>query len=125
NVRLRSAPRTNADIVSTLSLGVVLNQVEESADSAWFRVEAPDAKEGWIFASLTLPFSERDSTNTYRRVIEARLNVATLNFHDAAELFEFAERVAMQVQASDRAEFELLRLRTLDRSLSLIHHYEP
>src|SRR5689334_7221014 len=73
NVRLRAEPQTTADELMRLALGTVLTQLETSADGTWYRVQTPDGKSGWVFANLTQPFSERDSTEIYHRVIQSRL----------------------------------------------------
>ncbi len=125
NVRLRSEPRTNADILAALSLGTVLNQLEVSADGSWYRLLAPEGKSGWVFASLTQPFSERESTSIYRRIIETRFKADSLSFPEASELFQFVDRITPQIQGAGRAEFDLFRLRALARSLSPIHRFEP
>lgn len=125
NVRLRAAPQTNADIVATLSLGTVVTELEGSMDAAWYRVHAPDGKTGWVFGSLTEPFSDRESIAVYGRILRSRLQPEPLRFSEASELFLVAERVAPQVQGPARAEFDLFRLRALKRSLDEIMWEEP
>jgi len=125
NVRLRAEPQTTADELMRLALGTVLTQLETSADGTWYRVQTPDGKSGWVFANLTQPFSERDSTAIYRRVIQSRLKADTLSFSDASDLFQFVERIAPQIQGPGRAEFDLFRLRALHRSIDQIMGYEP
>src|SRR5262245_48157898 len=113
NVRLRSAAQPDADILTGLSIGTVVTQVEASADMAWFRVQAPDGKTGWVFANLTEPFSHRDSVEAYRHIIQSRLKAESLSFADASDLFQFVDRIVPQIQDPDRAEFDLFRLRAL------------
>src|SRR5262245_40245796 len=73
NVRMRSAPETNAGILASLSIGTLLTELEVSAGSEWFRVQTPDGKSGWVFGNLTEPFNERERTDIYRRIIQSRL----------------------------------------------------
>jgi len=125
NVRLRSEPQTNAAILAGLSLGTVLTSLEVSADGTWYRVRTPDGMSGWVLAALTRPFSDRESTDVYRGIIESRLKTDILSFPEASELFQFVDRIAPQVQGPARAEFDLFRLRALGRSLDQIMGYEP
>jgi hypothetical protein len=125
NVRLRAEPQTAAEEVTRLPLGTVLTQLETSADGAWFRVQTPDGKLGWVFGNLTESFSERERVAVYRRIIQSRLRPASISFPDASDLFQFVDRVAPQVQSPVRAEFDLFRLRALHRSLDQIMGYEP
>ena len=125
NVRLRAEPQTTADELTRLALGTVLTQLEASANGTWYRVQTPEGKSGWVFANLTEPFSERESTAVYRRIIQSRLKAETLSFSDASDLFHFVERITPQIQGPGRAEFDLFRLRALHRSLDQIMGYEP
>src|SRR5262245_52058861 len=125
NVRLRSAPETSAAIVNTLAFGTELTQLEALPDGSWYRVTAPDGKTGWVFANLTEPFNPSESTATYRRLIQARLKMESLSFAEARELFQFVDRIDPSIQNPARAEFDLLRLRALDRTLDHITRQEP
>jgi hypothetical protein len=125
NVRLRSAPTTSAEDIGRLGLGTILNELETSADANWVRVETRAARTGWVYRSLTQPFNDRDAIAIYRSVIQARLKIETLSFDDAAELMEFVSRVTPDVTNSDRAEFELFRLRALERCAHEILSFEP
>jgi hypothetical protein len=125
NVRLRSAPQMSAEIVSTLSLGTVVTELEGSMDAAWHRVRTPDDNAGWVSSSFTEPFSKPESVAIYRHILKARLESPALNFFEASEAFLLADRVAPEVQGSARAEFDLLRLRALARSLDQIAWFEP
>src|SRR5262245_29506786 len=71
NVRLRTAPQTDADVLSSLSLGAVLTQLAVSADGAWYEVLAMDGRSGWVFANLTQAFNDPESTEVYRRIIRS------------------------------------------------------
>jgi hypothetical protein len=125
NVRLRSAPQTTSDELARLPLGAVLTELETSPDAKWIRVQTQDAKTGWVFRNLTEAYSDRDAISAYLKVIQARLKVEMLNFNDAAELMEFVSRVTPDAQHPARADFDLSRLRALDRSLNPIIRFEP
>jgi len=125
NVRLRAEPQTTAEELTRLALGTLLTQLERSADGTWYRVQTADGKSGWVFGSLTEPFSERESIAVYRRIIQSRLKPDSLTFSDASDLFQFVDRISLQVQGPARAEFDLFRLRALHRSLDQIMGYEP
>ncbi len=61
----------------------------------------------------------------YRRTIQSRLQSDSLTFTQAAQLFEFVDGVTRQIQGSNRAEFELFRMRALTRCADLVKDYEP
>src|SRR5215470_6922436 len=98
NVRLRAEPQRTAEELTRLALGTLLTQLETSADGTWYRVQTADGKSGWVFGSLTEPFSERESMAVYRRIIQSRLKPDSLTFLDASDLFHFVDRIAPQVQ---------------------------
>src|SRR5262249_52097974 len=125
NVRLRAEPQSIAEEVARLPLGTVLKQLERSADGAWYRVQAADGKSGWVYGNLTEPFSEPTSISVYRQIIQSRLKPDSLSFSDGSDLFQFVDRIAAQVQGPARAEFDLFRLRALQRSLDPIVGFEP
>jgi formylglycine-generating enzyme required for sulfatase activity len=52
DLRLRTGPGTNYDIVLAYPPGTALTVLGRNDDSSWFQVEAPDGSVGWMFASL-------------------------------------------------------------------------
>ncbi len=48
---IRKEPQVSADILGQLHAGEVVTLLERSNDSAWYRVQAPEA-EGWVSATL-------------------------------------------------------------------------
>lgn len=79
-----------------------------------------------VLAILSVGFpTQRESTELDKRSIKARLETSASSFAEASELYQLVDRMAKQVSAADRAEFELFRLRALRRSLSTIDRFEP
>lgn len=127
--RLRTAPQTTADEVTKLALGVVVRELERSAarekigasEDYWYRVAAPDGKEGWVFGALTAPFDERRRVETYLKLAADRLKIEEPSYADSITLFDFIERVTPEAKTrADIAELELLRLLALHKTLGAI-----
>jgi hypothetical protein len=74
---------------------------------------------------LLVSASLQTTTAEYKRIIESRLKLEALSFKESVELFELIDRITPQIQEPARAEFDLFRLRALDRSLREIMAYEP
>jgi hypothetical protein len=132
-VRVRAEPRTDAAEVARLPLGVVVRELERSAqrervgetEDYWFRVATAGGVEGWVFGGLTAAFEPARRAEVYRRIAAARVSNAAATFPELSDLVVFLERAVTEVK--DRAalaELELARLNALQRSLANIDMME-
>ena len=128
-VRVRREPRTQAAEVARLPLGVVVRELERSAqrervgeaEDYWFRVAAPDGAEGWVFGGLTAAYDAGRREEIYRQLAAARLANTAATFAELRDLVTFLERAAAEVTGREApAELELARLVALQRSLASI-----
>jgi hypothetical protein len=128
-VRVRERPDTGAGESARLSLGVVVEELEQSKDKAkvgtaedyWYLVAAPGGVKGWVFGGLTAPFDAARREEIYRRIAVERLDNKATSFSDLADLVRFLDRATKEVTRRDAlAELELARLSALARSLSSI-----
>ncbi len=127
--RLRERPDADSAEVGRLQLGLVVEELERSAEKArvgsaeahWHRVSAPGGAGGWVFGSLVAPFDPARRDETYLRLSSERLSNAAATFPELSELVRFLDRAAKEVTRPDaRAELELTRLLALGRSLASI-----
>jgi hypothetical protein len=128
-VRLRAEPRTDAAEVARLRLGVVVRELERSAqrervggaEDHWFRVATAEGVEGWLFGGLTAAFEPARRAEVYRRIAAARVGNAAATFPELSDLVLFLERAVTEVkERAALAELELARLVALQRSLASI-----
>jgi hypothetical protein len=128
-VRVRTEPRTGAEEVGRLRLGVVVRELERSAgrervgeaEDYWFRVAAPGGTEGWVFGGLTAAFDAGRREEIYRQLAAARLANASATFAELTDLVAFLERAVTEVTRRETlAELALARLVALQRSLASI-----
>ncbi|HEV3470802.1 MAG TPA: SH3 domain-containing protein [Pyrinomonadaceae bacterium] len=128
-VRVRKEPRTGAEEVGRLRLGVVVGELERSAqrervgeaEDYWFRVAAPNGVEGWVFGGLTAAFDAGRREEIYRQLAAARVANASATFAELSDLVVFLERAVKEVTRREAlAELELARLVALQRSLASI-----
>jgi hypothetical protein len=116
NVRLRQQPSADAAIVAEVPLGTELHEAARpQADASWVRVRVPsDGQEGWVMASLTLPFSENARTRVAEDIIRMRLARKGDGFPAQAQLLDFVEREAGSISEPEAAgRFALYRLEAL------------
>jgi hypothetical protein len=128
-VRVRSGPRTAAEEVGRLPLGVVVRELERSAqrervgeaEDYWFRVAAPNGVEGWVFGGLTAAFEDKRREEIYTQLAAARVANAAATFAELSDLVVFLERAVTEITRREAlAELELARLVALQRSLASI-----
>jgi Bacterial SH3 domain len=132
-VRVRSAPQTSAEEVGRLTLGVVVRELERSAqrervgeaEDYWFRVAGPGGVEGWVFGGLTAAFEPGRREEIYRQLAASRVNNAAATFAELSDLVLFLERAVGEVKGRETlAELELARLIALQRSYASIDMME-
>ena len=130
-VRVRQSPSTSAAIADTLSIGVVLDELERSKapqrigaqEDYWYRVTLPNGKQGWVFGGLTRAVVADEVEQAYVDLAAERLarEPEAFSFTDWTDLAAFLERVSRG--ARDRglaAELELARLRAMGKALLAI-----
>jgi Bacterial SH3 domain len=132
-VRVRQEPRTAAAEVARLPLGVVVRELERSAqkervgaaEDYWFRVGAPNGAEGWVFGGLTAGYDADQRDEIYKQLAASRLANETATFAELSDLVVFLERAVKEVTRPEAlAELELARLLALHRSLASINMME-
>jgi Bacterial SH3 domain len=128
-VRLRERPDANSAEVGRLQLGLVVQELERSAEKAkvgsteafWHLVSAPGGARGWVFGGLVAPFDPARRDETYVKLSSERVANAAATFSDLAELVRFLDRATKEVTRRDAlAELELTRLIALARTLANI-----
>ncbi len=127
--RLRERPDAGSAEVGRLQLGLVVEELERSADKArvgsaeahWHHVSAPGGARGWVFGGLVAPFDPARRDETYLRLASERVSNAAATFPELSELVRFLERATKEVtRRGPHAELELTRLLALGRSLASI-----
>jgi hypothetical protein len=127
--RLRERPDTDAAEVGRLQLGLVVEEVERtaersrvgSAENYWSLVSAPGGARGWVFGSLVAPFDPARRDATYVKLAAERVENAAATFPELSELVRFLERATKEVTSREPlAELELTRLVALGRTLANI-----
>ncbi len=120
NVRFRATPQTDSEELERLRLGTLLTQLVGPSLEGWVHVRGIDGKTGWVLAALTLPYNTNQQTETYRQIVLNRIRIDTMSFNDAADLYDFVERILPDTPPSERAEFEFLHLESLAHVLRAI-----
>ena len=112
-VRMRSAPRKDAEIVASLGLGQQVS-VEGRSESQstiggttayWYDVMQNDGARGWVFGALTAPL---EGDRTYIELARKRFERKANQFSDWRELYDYTVQAAGQsVKDQDvRAELD-------------------
>jgi hypothetical protein len=123
NVRLRSAPATDAAVVAMLPLGTELEITGPDRRQGWIpvRTALDQAQQGWVAGSLTLPVSTATYQDVVAGLIAARLAREGDSFVARAELLDLIESVLRRDSSADAtAQLELQRLRALQGVLRTI-----
>jgi len=123
NVRLRSAPGTDAATVAMLPLGTELSLTSPDRMEGWIPVRTlgEEAQQGWVDGSLILPVSAATYPDVVAGLIAGRLAREGDGFGARVELLDLIES-ALQRDWSpdDAAHLELQRLRALQGVLATI-----
>jgi hypothetical protein len=128
-VRARSAPQVAAAEVARLKLGTVLKATARSAEESeiggrkdyWYLVGLPSGESAWVFGGLTIAYDAAQRREILRRIIDERLKVEGMSFEDGVDLYNFVNGALNEAQDTNaKAEFELLRLLALSRSVASI-----
>ncbi|HEX8556824.1 MAG TPA: SH3 domain-containing protein [Pyrinomonadaceae bacterium] len=127
--RLRERPDTGAAEVGRLQLGLVVEELERTAEASavgssqghWHLVSAPGGARGWVFGSLVAPFDPAQRDATYVQLAARRVENAAATFPELSELVRFLDRATKEVKGREAlAELELTRLVALGRTLANI-----
>ncbi|MFN0119724.1 MAG: SH3 domain-containing protein, partial [Blastocatellia bacterium] len=128
NVRMRDTPQTGGGEIAKLSIGTVVEVLEQTAtkekigatEDYWLRVATGDGKTGWLFGGLTIPFNAAQREATYLRIVTDRLKPEAKNFADELDLAGFLTRAIAEMRSPAAiAELELARLLVIGRAMSL------
>ena len=122
NVRLRSTPSENADVVAHLPLGTDLIQLETGGDGAgWTRVRLPTGQDGWLPTRLTRSFARARRHEVVESIIQERLPRKGDGFAARAELSELAERALKDAPDPETAgRFALSWVRATSSTLEAV-----
>lgn len=119
SARLRSAPDTGANTVSTINIGKILTVIEEKP--AWSKVQISGDESGWISKSIVSDFNEEKRAGIYRAIIDKYFKNNKLSFADASQIFDFLKTTFPQVKNNDdKADLSFKRLSALKAALSAI-----
>lgn len=121
-VRLRQAPRYQADKGSILQIGTIVSELEQTrhAGEIWYRVNTGNDNQGWVSEKYTKPFNLLNAGQSYVAVAQQKLNDRSSNFGDLVDLYNFLQRASEEVELEPAVELKLLILLTLQRSLEQI-----
>src|SRR5215470_4247446 len=119
NVRLRTAPATDASVAGELPLGTELIVVGNTGGpDPWFHVRTTDRRDGWVSGALTTSLDPGRRDQIIESLVEARLREGG-NFSANVQLVDLIERTAARLNDREaRARFALYRLRSLSAVLS-------
>jgi Bacterial SH3 domain len=123
NVRLRSAPGTDAAAVAMLPLGTELSITSPDRIDGWIPVRTlrEEEQQGWVDGSLTLPVAAATYPGVVAGLIAARLAREGDEFSARVELLDLIESVLRRDWSpDDAAHLELQRLLALQGVLRTI-----
>jgi hypothetical protein len=123
NVRLRSAPATDAVVITMLPLGTELAITGPDQTEGWIPVRTvlDQEQQGWVAGSLTLPVSATTYPDVVAGLIAARLAREGDGFVARAELLDLIESALRRNWSPDEtALLDLQRLRALQGVLRSI-----
>ena len=117
--RVRSAPETNADLVSTASIGKILIVSEENP--TWYKVRLANDNGGWISKTIAVRFDDAKREEIYRRIVAKYFKNTKMDFATAAQIADFLKTVAPQIkQDAAKAELSFKHLQALSIALKAI-----
>ena len=122
NVRLRTAPASDASVAGELPLGTELIVVGNTGGpEPWFHVRTTDRRDGWVLGALTTSVDPGRPDQIIESIVEARLRGGG-NFSESIQLVDFIERTAARLNDREaRGRFALYRL----RALTAVFHNVP
>ena len=121
-MRLRRAARVDAEEITRLKLGTVVNaRVRSNAQDTiggktdfWYRVTLPNGEDGWLFGGLLLDYSDQQREQLLAQIIESRLKVENTEYDDREQIYNLAATAVQEAkETKGRAQFELLKLLAL------------
>ena len=118
NVRLRSAPSTNASIAAELSLGTELVVLERTNQAElWYQVRTDDGRNGWVLARFTTALDLAHRNQIIESIVLDRLQ-SVGSFTASLQLFNLIEKTAARLNDREaQARFALYRLRSMNNVL--------
>ncbi|HEX8289620.1 MAG TPA: SH3 domain-containing protein [Pyrinomonadaceae bacterium] len=119
SVRIRREPDFAAETIQAARIGEVFSLLEENEN--WCKVrfgKNDDEASGWISKKLTQRFSKERRGEIYSRVADKYLKQSSLNFGDAAQIFDFLTAAQKDVKdAGDLADLGYKRVLALKAAL--------
>lgn len=128
-VRVRTDPQVQAQEITRLKLGTIVNVAAHSVDESeiggkkdyWYRVKLPSGESGWVFGGLLTDYTPARRAEIFRRIIDDRLKAESLSVEDGIDLYNFVSgRLDEATSRNDKGEIELLKLLALGRSVGSI-----
>jgi hypothetical protein len=121
-MRARRAPNMEAEEVTRLKLGTVVNANARSTTQDtiagktdfWYHVTLPNNANGWLFGGLLLDYSDQQREQLLAQIIELRLKAENTEYNDREQIYNLAATAVQEAkETSGRAQFELLKLLAL------------
>lgn len=113
-INVRAAPRLRARRVGKLNFGTVVKELARSEQQVtigkstdyWYQIEMPNAKTGWTFGNLSIPFEQKLKGQIYLQMAKARRQ-AKLNWLRKTKLLDFLVQVKEEVPSESKSAAEL------------------
>ncbi|MEN9461373.1 MAG: hypothetical protein RIS84_1393, partial [Pseudomonadota bacterium] len=104
-VRVRMQPKATAKEVTRLQFGTVIRELEKAKQSEllgdkrdyWYKVEAAEGKQGWVFGSFITPVDVQHLPEKYIELAKTQLANDALQFSDWVDVVNFLNRVSSEV----------------------------
>lgn len=128
-VKMRAAPRPDAQEVTRLFIGTELRELERSErqetvggkTDSWYRVATPEGQEGWVFGAFVWPFEPERRVQTVLEIAGQRLADEKAPFVDRTDLANFLKGAVEQApDKANAARLELARWRTVRWALEAL-----
>lgn len=133
-VRLRASPSVNAKEITQVGVGItgkVLAQSQQPQkiggnQDYWYQLALENGKKGWVFGTLTTPYTEENHPQVLAQVIQKRLERARLPLSEVQESMEICAYTARFLGVSEEAgQLEFARLRLLQKGLDQLWRAPP
>lgn len=120
--RIRSQASTSSPELKRVKLGTLIKVIEKNKD--WYKIQVPGAQKpttGWISSQVAGDFDPEKKDDIYKKIADRNFKAEEKNFVNAAELFEFLNRVRNEVKAQKlAADFGYKSLLSLRLALAAI-----
>jgi len=140
-VALRSEPNTKGKVITELSEGIVVDEIDKTGQkdtfeglaNYWYKVALPDGTQGWVFGANAWPFDAKRQAHYYEDLYQELKSSLLQNlamfeypFSDYVYIFHLLDAVIPEVtDAEISAKLKLGQLMCLQRSLPFGVKNEP